>query len=197
MKPWRRWLSPTLVILVLILAGAAAHTFAAEAGEQNPAEEPVGTVFRWLNFLLVFGIAAYFLVRYAPGWARRRADAISGSIGEAAAAKAEAEEELREAEARLAGLEQEAVQLRAAAQSQSAAEGERIRAWAREEIEKIERAAQAEIEAAERAARMELRGTAARLAVERAGGLIRSQLTAAAQAALFRSFVENLTRSAN
>ena len=197
MKPRRRWLFPALVILVLILAGAVTHAFAAEAGEQNPAEEPVGTVFRWLNFLLVFGIAAYFIVRYAPGWARRRADAISGSIGEAAAAKAEAEKELREAEARLAGLEQEAAGLRAAAQNESAAEAERIRARTREEIEKTERAARAEIEAAERAAWMELKGTAARLAVERAGSLIRSQLTAAAQAALFRSFVENLTRSAN
>ena len=197
MKPRRWWLAPALLILFLVAAGALAHAFAAEAGGQNPAEEPVGTVFRWLNFLLVFGIAAYFIVRYAPGWARGRGDAISASIAEAAAAKAEAERELREAEGKLARLKEEVAGLRAAAQNESAAEAERIRARTREEMEKIAQAAQAEIEAAERAAWMELKGTAARLAVERAGSLIRSQLTPGAQAALFQSFLDNLARSVN
>ena len=197
MKLRRRWLSPALLILFLVAAGALAHALAAGAGEQGPAQEPVGTIFRWLNFLLAFGIAAYFIVRYAPGWARGRGEAISTSIAEAAAAKAAAEKELREVEGKLAGLEEEVAGLRAAAQNESAAEAERIRARTREEIEKIVHAAQAEIEAAERAARMELKGTAARLAVERAGNLLRSQLTAAAQAALFRSFLNDLARGAN
>lgn len=197
MKPQRRWLSPALLILFLTAAGALTHALAAEAGEQNPAEGAIGTLFRWLNFLLVFGALGYLIAKHAPAWARRRAGAISGAMAEAAAAKAEAEKERRDAEARLARLEQEIAELRAAAQGESAAEAERIRARTREEIEKIDRAAQAEIEAAERAARMELKGMAARLAVERAGRLIRSELTAATQAAVFRSFLDNLVRSAN
>jgi len=197
MKLRHRWLSPALLIFFLVAAGALTHALAAGAGEQSPAEEPVGTVFRWLNFLLAFGIAAYFIVRYAPGWARGRGEAISTSIAEAAAAKAAAEKELREVEGKLAQLEEEVTGLRAAAQNESAAEAERIRARTREEIEKIAHAAQAEIEAAERAARMELKGTAARLAVERAGNLLRSQFTAPAQAALFRSFLNDLAGRVN
>ncbi len=197
MKLRRWWLSPALLIFFLVAAGALTHALAAGPGEQGPAEEPVGTVFRWLNFLLAFGIGAYFIVRYAPGWARGRDEAISTSIAEAAAAKAAAERELREVEGKLAQLEEEVTGLRAAAHNESAAEAERIRARTREEMEKIAHAAQAEIEAAERAARMELKGTAARLAVERAGNLLRSQLTAAAQAALFRSFLNDLAGRVN
>ncbi len=197
MKPRRWWLSLALSLLLLATAGVVTHAFAAEGGEQNAAEEPVGTVFRWLNFALVFGAAGYLIVKHAPAWARRRAGAISASIAEAAAAQAAAEQELREAEGKLNRLDQEVAELRAAAKNESAAEAERIRARAGDEMDKIERAAQAEIEAAERAARMELKGTAAWLAVERADALIRAQITAAMQAALFRSFLDNLARSAN
>jgi len=197
MKPHRRWLFPALFLLLLVTAGAVTHALAAEAGEQNPAEEPIGVVFRWLNFLLVFGAVSYLIAKHAPAWGRRRADAIAASIAEAAASKAQAEQELREAEDRLNRLDQEVAELRAASQSESAAEAERIRARTREEIKKIERAAKTEIEAAERAARMELKGMAARLAVERADTLIRSQINPATQAALFRSFLADLARSTN
>jgi F-type H+-transporting ATPase subunit b len=197
MKPHRWWLSLALSLPLLVTAGAVTHALAAEGGEQNPAEEPIGMVFRWLNFLLVFGAASYLIAKHAPAWGRRRADAIAASIAEAATAKAQAEQELREAEDRLNRLDQEVAELRAASQRESAAEAERIRAHTREEIKKIERAAQAEIEAAERAARMELKGMAARLAVERADALIRSQINPATQAALFRSFLADLARSVN
>ncbi len=197
MKPHRSWLSLALSLFLVAIVCVVTHAFAAGGGEQNPAEEPIGAVFRWLNFLLVFGAASYLIAKYAPAWSRRRADSIAASIAEAAATRAEAEQELREAEDRLDRLDQEATELRAAAQNESAAEAERIRARTRDEIEKIERAALAEIEAAERAARMEFKGMAARLAVERADDLIRSQITAATQAVLFRSFLADLARSAN
>jgi F0F1-type ATP synthase membrane subunit b/b' len=197
MKPRRWWLSLVFFLPLIAFAGALRPAFAAEGGESNPAEEPLGTVFRWLNFALVAGAIGYLAVKYAPGWARRRADAIRTSLSEAAAAKAAADQELREAEEKLARLGQEIAELRTRAREESAAEAGRIRAHTREEIEKIERAGQAEIEATERAARLELKGAAARLAVERAGTLIRSQITARTQAVLFQSFLENLARSPN
>ncbi|HEX2711425.1 MAG TPA: hypothetical protein VHM88_04280, partial [Candidatus Acidoferrales bacterium] len=133
----------------------------------------------------------------APAFFRGRADAISASIAEAAAAQADAEKHLREAEEKLLQVDREVAELRAAARRESAAEAERIRALARSESEKIARAAQLEVEAAERAARIELKAMAARLAVERADALIRRQMTTETQAALFHSFLNDLARSAN
>jgi F0F1-type ATP synthase membrane subunit b/b' len=65
------------------------------------------------------------------------------------------------------------------------------------ESEKIERAGQMEIEAARRAAHVELKALAARLAVERAEGLLAKEMTPQAETALFRTFVAELERSVN
>ncbi len=197
MTPERWWLSLTLVAFLLVTACVVEPAVAAEGGEQNPAEAPIGTLFRWLNFLLVFGGAGYLLARHGPAFFRSRADAIATSIAAAAAAKAEAGRRLREAEDRLKRLDQEIAELRAAAQRASAAEAERIRALARDDAERIQRAARAEIEAAERAARIELKASAARLAVAHAEALIQKRVTAATQASLFRFFLDDLSRSAN
>jgi len=198
MKPVRsRPFLSVFPFLFVFLACIVAPAFAAEAEEQNPAETPIGTVFRWLNFALVFGGAGYLIAKKAPAVFRARAEAVSASISEAAAAKAAAEEQLREAEEKLQRLDQEVAELHAAARQESAAEAERIRALARDEADKIQRAARLEMEAAERVARIELKAMAARLAVERADALIRAQITATMRASLFRSFLDDLARSVN
>lgn len=196
MKPRARLILRALFLL-FCLTSAISRAPAAEAGEANPAEAPIGTLFRWLNFAVVLGGAVYLIAKKAPAFFQRRAEAIGAAITEAAAAKMQAEQQLREAEEKLQGLDREVAELRAAAQRESAAEAERIRAVARGEAEKIRRAAQAEIEAAERAARMELKAAVARLAVERADALIRKQITAQTRAALFQSFLVDLSRSVN
>jgi F-type H+-transporting ATPase subunit b len=198
MKRLRRGLHPLALAAAgaFVLFCAAAPAFAQEEGA-SPADTTVGWVFRWLNFALVFGGIAYALVKYAAPAFRRRTGAIVAAIGEAARVKQEAEERRREAEAKLAGLEQEITRLRAEAQRDAAAEAERLRQLAREEAQKIERAAKAEIFAAERAARLELKAVGARLAVERAEALLRQNINAASEATLFRSFVQDLERSAN
>ncbi len=197
MRPRLRWVFLAAFALLLATAGVVAAASAAEGSEPNPAEAPVGTLFRWLNFLLVLGAGGYVIAKHLPAWFRGRAQAVADSITEAAAAKASAEQKLREAEQKLAALGQEVAALRAAAQRDSAAEAERLRAATDKEAEKIERAARAEIEAAERAARLELKAIAARLAVQRADALIRERITPDARAALFQSFLYDLTRSAN
>jgi F-type H+-transporting ATPase subunit b len=126
-----------------------------------------------------------------------RAESISSAIQQAALARQEAERRVREIEEKLARLDQEVAALRTAAMRDAAVEAEKIRALARDEAQKVERAGQFEIEASERAARMELKAIGARLAVERAEALIHKQLTADAQARIFRAFVDDLARSAN
>ena len=181
-----------LVVLLLALP-----VLASETAEEDPAASATGTVFRWLNFLLVFGGAGYLLKKYGAPFFRANAKAIAASITEASAAKADASRELREAETRVAHLDQELAGVREAARRESAAEAERLRASGHAEIEKINQAARAELAAAERAARQDLRALAASMAVERAGALISSRMTPETRARMFHAFLGVLGRNIN
>jgi F-type H+-transporting ATPase subunit b len=128
---------------------------------------------------------------------RKNADTISSAIAKATVAKAEADRQLREAEDKLARLQQEVAQLRATAQREGSAEAERIRALAKRDAERVRLAARAEIEAAERAARLELKVIAANLAVDRAEALLVKQLTPQTQESLVSAFVESLQARPN
>lgn len=170
---------------------------ATESGAANPAESPIGDVFRWINFAVVAAALGYLIVKYAPGYFSARARAISADMTRAAAARAEAEAMLREAEEKLAHLDAEVARLRSAASRDAAAEAERIQNLTRSDMEKIVRAARAEIDAAERAARLELKAAAARAAIDRAEALLEKQITPEIQNTLFHNFVAGLSGSAN
>jgi F0F1-type ATP synthase membrane subunit b/b' len=196
MKFWRRRLSlfsgGFLIVLLRALPALAAET----AGE-DPAASSAGLIFRWLNFVLVFGGIGYLMAKYGGAFFRANAKAIAASITEASAAKAEADRELRDVEAKITRLGQEVAELREAARRDSTAEAERLRTSGRAEIEKITQAARGELAASERASQQALRALAASMAVERAGTLVSSRMNGEIRARIFRSFLGELGRSAN
>jgi F-type H+-transporting ATPase subunit b len=183
----------SLITLVLLTA----LPVLAQEGEASPADSPIGWIFRWLNFAIVFGAISYLAWIKGGPYFRGQAEEISRKIAEGARAREAAERQRKEAQAKLANIESEIATMRAEAKRDAEAEAQRLRALAREEAEKIERAAQAEIAAAERAARTELKALAARMAVERAEALLRKELTPKSEAALFQAFVQELERSVN
>jgi F0F1-type ATP synthase membrane subunit b/b' len=184
----------SLAFLAIILCGmfAALPARAAEAANQDPAESPIGTVFKWLNFAVVFGAIGYLLVKKAPPMFRARADQIAAGIESAQAAKAEADRQLREAEAGLARLDGETARMRDALKKEFEAEAERLRAAGKQEVERIDRSADVEIAAARRTAHLQLRELAARLAAGRAAALIAQQMTPDRRAMLMQEFVDDL-----
>ena len=187
-----------LAAALLFLAAFVGSAWAAGGKEEpNPAEQPIGEVFKWLNFALVAGAVGYLAVKKGPAFFRARADAISSAIALATAAKAEADRRLAEAQGKLARIDEEAAALREVARRDAADDAERIRKLTHEEAEKVAWAARAEIEAAERAAWLELKAQAAKLAVERAEALLAGQMTPKTQAELFRAFVGSLPERAN
>lgn len=185
----RRYSLFASLLWVLLFAALSAH--AAEEGG-NAANERATELFKWINFAIVAGLIGWVFLKLTPPFFRKNADAISSAITKATAVKAEADRQLREAEAKLARLEQEVTQLRATAQGEASAEAERIRGITRSEVQKIGAAAKAEIEAAERAARLELKAVAANLAVDGAESLLARQLTPQAQESLVAAFVKTL-----
>jgi F-type H+-transporting ATPase subunit b len=189
-----RLVAQTLGLFALLFL-VSSPAFAEEASS-SPTDSPAGQFFHWLNFAIIFAFIVYALRKAAPAL-RARSDEISRKIAEGARAREAAEQQRRDAQAKLAGIDKEVAELRIEVKRASEAEAERIRALAKTDAENVERAAQAEIAAAERAARIELRQLAARLAVERAEAVLQQQLTPAAEATLFGSFVANLERSPN
>lgn len=196
MKSFRRILfSVSAALLMFFLA--ALPLLADEGAEPNPADTSTGVIFRWLNFILVFGGIGYLLAKNGGGFFRANAKAIASSIHEATAAKAEADRALSEVEGKISRLDQEVAEMREASRRNWSAESERLRASGAAEIEKINLAARAELGASERAAQHQLREIAATLAVERAGALVGSRMNNDVRARLFHIFLGELGRSAN
>lgn len=173
----------------------AAPAFAQD-DQPSPADSHVGWIFRWLNFAIVLALAIWALSKAGP-YFRNHAQEISEKVAEGARAREAAEADRKAAQAKLAGIDAEAATMRAEAKRGAQAETERLRAQAKAEAEAIERSAQAEIEAAERAARLELKALAARIAIEGAEAVLRSELTPKTEAKLFGNFVAELEGSRN
>ena len=195
MKSCRRFLvlaSSTLLIFFF----TALPLLAAEGAEPDPADSTTGLIFRWLNFLIVFGGIAYLIAKHGGAFFRGNAKEISASIVEAGAQKAEAERELRAVETKIARLDRDVAEMREEARRNWAAESERLRASGLAEIEKINLAARAELAASERAARHEVREIAASMAVERAAALVSSKMNTEIRARMFQSFLSEIGRGA-
>jgi F0F1-type ATP synthase membrane subunit b/b' len=188
------WKMLASALLVVLFAVGSAH--AAEEGG-NATTERANEIFKWINFAIIAGLTAWVFLKLTPPFFRKNAETISAAITKATAAKAEAERQLREAEGKLARLQQEVAQLRATAQREAAAEAERLRTVTQSDVQKVGLAAKAEIEAAERVARLELKVTAANLAVDGAESLLAKQLTPQAQESLVSAFVKNLAGRPN
>jgi len=186
----RRGLQRALLAAVVLLSSNVLARAAEEGG--SPAEQPVGTVFKWIHFVILAGLAYWVFAKLLPPVFRRNADNITAAIAKATAAKAEAEKRLQNAAAKLANLEKEIAEFRAIAQREASAEIARLRVITKGDVEKIGTAAKAEIEAAERSARVELKALAAKLAVDGAESLLARQMTPSVQEALISQFVQSL-----
>jgi len=196
MKNIRRFLvSASAAFLIFLFM--ALPVLAEEGAKPDPADSTAGLIFRWLNFLIVFGGMAYLIAKNGGAFFRGNAKEIAASIVAATAAKAEADHGLREVETKIERLDQDVAEMREEARRNWAAESERLRVSGVAEIEKINQAARAELAASERAAQQQLREIAASMAVERAAAVVSSMMNAETRARMFQSFLSELGRGAN
>lgn len=178
-------------LLILLLLGSAAFAGTISAAEQGDEHHEEGAtaemLFKWINFLLVFGAGGYFAAKpLKRAFAGMRQD-IRQEIASARQQREAAQKRLREMEQRWAGLQREIKTLREQATANAEAEKKRLREASHREAERLQTTARAEIESATRAARLELRAYAARLAVTLAEENIRRQLTPQAQVTIFEA----------
>lgn len=191
----RRPLLLTFFLLALLLAAPAAGLAAAEEAGGEHGEGLATTLFKWINFVTVFGALGYFLYQPLKRLFGEQRGAIQSAIAEARKARDASQARLAEVEQRLRRLEQEVEALRQEALTNAAAEKQRLQEAARREAERILATARAGIESASRAARLELRAYTARLAVTLAERRLQQQLTPERHATLFEAFVAELAPS--
>jgi F0F1-type ATP synthase membrane subunit b/b' len=190
--------------LLMVVSGAllafflmALPVLAAEDAEPDPAESTTGLIFRWLNFLIVFGGIGYLIAKKGGAFFRSNAKEIEAGILQATAARDEADRELHSAEAKIGHLDQDVSQLRSEAAQNWAMEAERLYSSGVAEIDKINQAARGELAASERAAQQQLREVAASLAVADAAAVVGSRMNAETRSKMFQTFLVDLGKGKN
>jgi F0F1-type ATP synthase membrane subunit b/b' len=172
----------------------AAPVFAQDSGDVTTST--TGWVFRWINFVIVFGVLAWGFSKAGP-YFRKHSEEISQRIAEGARSREAAENQRKIVQEKMSHLDEEVVRLQAEAKVAAEGEAQGLRAQAKADAQNIERAGQLEIAAAESASRIELKALAGRLAVDRAEAILREQMTPATEAGVFRAFVDKLQESRN
>jgi F-type H+-transporting ATPase subunit b len=153
-------------------------------------KEAIYWIFLIINFLILASALGWVVKKAMPhGFAPRTAE-IQKGIEDARKASAEASARLGEIEGRLAKLDAEIAEVRAAAEADFSAEEQRIKAAAEEDAKSVIAAAEQEISAAARTAQRDLKAFAAGLAVDLAEKKIK--VDDATDAALVRGFAAQL-----
>jgi len=145
-----------------------------------------------VNFAIVVGAIVWAARKNVPAMFRNRTAMIQKAIEEARRASAEANRRMQEIETRLSRLDSELGAMRVAAETEAAAEEQRIQAAAEQDAQRIVATTEQEIAAAVRSARRELKGYAADLAVSLAKKQIHVDATTDQE--LVHKFAQQLSR---
>ena len=168
---------------------------AAAAGDDHGS--PLSIVWKWGNFILLFGGLAYYLRRPLREFLQTRARGIEEGLASGKQAQEEAEAKMSAIEAQLARLDEEIDGLKQQAARESEEERQRIIDSSQAEAERIVAMARREIEGLQRSARLELKAHVARLAVDLAEERLRKDLEPSQNQRIISRFVRSLkeTRS--
>ncbi|MBZ5534908.1 MAG: ATP synthase F0 subunit B [Acidobacteriia bacterium] len=150
------------------------------------------SLFKWANFLVLFGGLGYFLRKPMQQFLAARREEIRKSLEEARSAREKAERDLAQALARLEQVEEEMVSLKTAAAAEMEADRVQILEAAKVEAEQIITSAHDEVALLVKNAQKDLREHSAALVVELAEQQIKSQIRPEDQGRLFRQFTSSL-----
>jgi F-type H+-transporting ATPase subunit b len=170
-------------------AGGAAPSSAKEHSEEGGLKE---SLFKWANFLVLFGGLGYFLRKPMQQFLEARREEIRKSLEEARSAREKAERDLAQALARLEQVEEEMASLKTAAAAEMEADRRQILEAAKQEAEQIIASARDEVALLVKNAQKDLREHSAALVVELAEQQIKSQIRPEDQGRLFRQFTDSL-----
>jgi F-type H+-transporting ATPase subunit b len=196
-----------LLFSALVLGTAAAtpmfaqddhgkHETEAKAGEHGAEgaheEGPLQTVFRWTNFLVLFGGLAFLLRKPMSEFFTQRSRDITEGLQRAQDAQATAHARMNEIEQRLASLSAEVSSLRSEAEREALTERERILTEAKREVERVIERSRQEIDRVARGVEREIKEKVADLVIDRAGDRLRTEMTPDDQKRVVVRFIKKL-----
>lgn len=197
------WLLGVFLVAVMtspMLALSQDHetTSSSEAGHGVHHEEsPLAIVWKWGNFLILFGGLGWYLRKPLREFLDSRSKAIEEGLSSGRKAEEEALKKLSEIEARLAHLDEEIKDLKGRALAEAEEEKAQILASARAEADKILDMARREIEGLKKSARLELKSHVAELAVKLAEERLKTSLTPEQNRKMVQQFLQTLDVTKN
>ena len=205
-RPGSFLIALTGVLLAFCLALPAAGEEATDGGSDGAAAaaaagddhgSPLSIVWKWGNFILLFGGLAYYLRRPLREFLQARARGIEEGLASGKRAQEEAEAKMSAIQAQLARLDEDIDGLKQQAARESEEERQRIIDSSQAEAARIVAMARREIEGLQRSAQMELKAHVARLAVDLAEERLRRDLEPSQNQHIISRFVRSLkgTRS--
>ncbi|HKB25597.1 MAG TPA: F0F1 ATP synthase subunit B [Methylomirabilota bacterium] len=176
----RLWIGGVVCVVALLVAVASAPGLARAAAEEGHEGGLISLdrslIVQVINFVVLLLILSRLLYRPFLAKMAERTEAIRKSLEEAQAARAEAQRQLEENEARLRAAHAEAAAIRAQALREAGEEQRRLVDAARAEAQRLVDSAKAQLDADVRRGREELRREVADLAIAVAEKLIRKSL---------------------
>jgi F0F1-type ATP synthase membrane subunit b/b' len=154
--------------------------------------EEVSELWKWPNFLLLAGLLGYLIRKHGAPLLEARSLGIRESLEAGEKARAQAEVLAAQVQSRIANLDKEIAELRAAAHADLEREAERIRHEAEVELSRIQQHTEMETVSIGKQARIELRHYAASLAMDLAEQKIRARMSPAVQSALLENFAGDM-----
>jgi F-type H+-transporting ATPase subunit b len=210
-KSGHLWLVTWLLVLCLMVsacpivatsqAGLSSSLLGAQEASpsSHPREGESGglkeTVFKWVNFLILFGGLIFFLRKPVHQFLVTRSAEIQKALVNAKAARQKAEQEMEAVVFKLGQIEQEIAALKAEAGAQAEADRKQVLETAKHEADQIIAAAHEEVGRLLKSARQELREHSAALVVQMAEQKIKSEIRPEHQGPLFEKFIGTLPGS--
>jgi F-type H+-transporting ATPase subunit b len=199
----------TFVCLFLLTATCfldARVTFAAEEAQHGAssgehggghAESPLAAVWKWGNFLILFGGLGWYLRQPLREFLETRSRSIEEGLASGRLARESALKQMSEIENRLVRLDDEVRALRAQAVKEAEEERARILESAKIEAQKILEMAHREIEGLKKSARLELKAHVADLAVKLAEERLQKSVGSEENKRLVLRFLDSLETAKN
>ena len=187
----RRAFSLGLVLVVAIVLMGGSVMAQGHEGEEAHGS-PFDLVIRVVNFAILAGALVYLLKKPLGNYLDAKSEQIRSDLADAVGKRERAEAERKEAEARLAGLDQEIAAARKKGLAQAEDERRRILQGAEEEASRLAERAKKDIEVELELARRRLTARAAELSIEMARKKLGEQIGDADRRALFEKGLEKL-----
>jgi F-type H+-transporting ATPase subunit b len=186
-----RTAKPAMITLALLL-GTAAVTLAAEDHHAASGALLSDFLYRCLNFVVTFGLLAYFVTKPLRKGLSGRRDGIEKTLRDAQKAREGAEAKFAEYDSKLNKAAAEIAEIHDSIRKEGELEREKILANAREMAEKIAREAEKSAANEIAKARAELRREASHMAIEIAEEILKKNFTKADHTRLVDEYMQKV-----